>query len=238
MSESRSTPDRHVVALGGGGLASKEGVQIEDYILGLARRSPPRVCFLPTASGDSAEYVVSFYACFAARRCRPSHLGLFSRTISDLRAHLLAQDVIYVGGGNTANMLAVWRTHGVDSALREAWEAGIVLSGVSAGAICWFDAGVTDSFGPELAPLYDGLALLPGSACPHYDGEPSRRPTYRRLVGEGFPGGLAVEDEVALHFVGTELVEVVSPRPDGRAFRLERSRGDVLETPLPARPLT
>jgi dipeptidase E len=128
-------------------------------------------------------------------------------------------------------MLAIWRVHGVDAVLREAWERGIVLAGISAGSICWFEAGVTDSFGEELAPL-PCLGFLAGSNCPHYDSEPQRRPTYRRLVDAGeLPPGLAAEDGVALHFVGTELAEAVAGRPDGRAFRVEPG----VETPLPVR---
>ena len=135
-----------------------------------------------------------------------------------------------MSGGNTANALAIWRVHGVDAILREAWEAGIVLAGASAGMICWFECSVTDSYG-ALAPLHDGLGFLAGSACPHYDGEPERRPTYTRLVADGFPPGLAADDGVALHFDGTELAEVVSWRPDARAYRV----GPDGETPLEPR---
>src|SRR5712691_9029579 len=138
-----------------------------------------------------------------------------------------------VAGGSTANLLAVWRVHGFDRVLREAWESGVVLTGWSAGMICWFEAGVTDSFGPQLAGMRDGLGLLPGSACPHYDAEAERRPTYQGLVGEGFPGGFAAEDLVALHFVDRELAEAVTARPDGRAFRVELVDGAAVETPLP-----
>ena len=120
--------------------------------------------------------------------------------------------MIVVSGGNTANMLAIWRLHGFDQVLREAWEAGIVLTGGSAGLVCWFEACITDSFGPQLQEMRDGLGFLPGSACPHYDGEELRRPTYRRLIDEGFPAGIAADECVALHYEGTELVEVVSPR--------------------------
>src|SRR5919198_619156 len=141
-------------------------------------------------------------------------------TLRDIRHFLLAQDVLYVGGGNTANMLAIWRVHGVDAVLREAWERGIVLAGISAGSICWFEAGVTDSFGEELAPL-SCLGFLSGSNCPHYDSEPQRRPAYRRLVDAGeLPPGLAAEDGVGLHFVGTELAEAISARSNARAFRV------------------
>src|SRR5439155_6484547 len=151
----------------------------------------------------------------------------------DLRELALGSDVILVCGGNTANMLAVWRLHGFDRILREAWEAGIVLCGWSAGMICWFEAGVTDSFGPQLAGMRDGLGFLPGSACPHYDGEERRRPVYRELVADGFPAGYAADDGVGLHFVGTELAEVVSARPGAQAYRV----GSSGETALPTRSL-
>ncbi len=164
---------------------------IDDHVLGLARasrgRERPRVCFLATASGDSPVYIATFYASYA-RKAEASHLALFMRTVDDVEAFLLDQDVIYVGGGNTENMLAVWRVHGVDRALRQAWESGIVMTGLSAGSLCWFETGTTDSFG-GLAALSAGLGLLPGSHSPHYDGEPNRRPYYQRLVGEGrMPG--------------------------------------------------
>lgn len=155
-----------------------------------------------------------------------------------IREHLLAQDAIFVSGGNTANMLAVWRVHGVDAALREAWDEGIVLAGPSAGAICWFECGVTDSFGPELAPLEAALGFLAGSFCPHYDGEPERRPTYRRLVGAGFPAGIAADDGVGVRYAGTELAEVVAEREGATAYSVELVDSEVVETPFPARLLT
>ena len=218
------------MALGGGEFSTDDNTLLDDFVLSLAGRKRPRTCFLPTAQGDSPDYVVDFYEAFR-ERSEPSHLKLFGRPRRDIRDFLLAQDVIYVGGGNTANMLVIWHVHGVDSVLREAWEGGIVLAGISAGSICWFEAGVTDSFGPQLEGLRDGLGFLPGSACPHYDGEELRRPVYTELVAEGFPPGVAADDGVGLHFVGTELAEAVSSRPAGRAFRVD---GDD-ETPLPVR---
>ena len=217
---------RHIVAMGGYGL----GTALDEYILGLARGR--RVCFVPTASAESPEFVVRFYAAFAAR-AEPTHLSFFPWPPEDLRELVCAQDVIYVGGGNTANMLAIWRVHGLDDALRAAWEAGVVLCGSSAGMICWFEAGLTDSFGPQLEGMRDGLGFLPGSACPHYDGEELRRPRYRELVDGGFPAGWAAEDGVGLHFDGTELAEVVSVLPGKRAYRVEPGS----ETPHEAREL-
>ncbi len=230
-------PERRIVALGGGGFSMEpDNPLLDDYILGLTGRARPRVCFVPTASGDADGYVARFYRAFARRGCLATHLPLFQREAADLRAVILDQDAVYVGGGNTVNMLAIWRAHGLDRVLREAWEAGVVLCGISAGALCWFEAGITDSFGPDLAPLRDGLAFLPGSHCPHYDGEPRRRPTYHRCVAEGLPAGVAADDGCALHFEGTTLVDVVASRPAARAYRVERSdRDGVTETPLPAR---
>lgn len=179
-------------------------------------------------------YVRNFYDAFAGR-AEASWLRLFERDGRDLRTFILGQDVVYVGGGNTANMLAIWRLHGVDAILREAWEAGIILAGLSAGSLCWFEAGSTDSFGPGLAPLHDGLGFLPGSHCPHYDGEALRRPSYQRLVADGLAAGYAADDGAALHFVGTELAEVVTSRPAACAYRVELVDGQVVETVLPSR---
>jgi peptidase E len=228
--------ERQIVAMGGGGFSMEETPLLDDYVLRLTGQDRPRVCFVPTAAGDADNYLARFYRSFNADRCRASDLALFTRTIQDLRAFLLTQDVIYVGGGNTANMLAVWRVHGVDAILRGAWEAGIVLCGLSAGGLCWFEGGVTDSFGPPLAPLRDGLGFLTGSFCPHYDGEAQRRPTYQRLVAEGqIAAGYAADDGVGLHFVGADLAAVVSSRPNARAYRVERGGDAAEETALPTR---
>lgn len=228
--------DRQIVALGGGGFSDEgPGSPLDDFILGLARRQRPRVCLLATASGDADSYVANFYRALSARDCRPTDLALFQRTVADLEATLLGQDVIYVGGGNTANLLAVWRLHGVDRILLRAWEQGIVLAGVSAGAICWFEAAVTDSFGLELSGMRDGLGFLPGSACPHYDSEVRRRPVYHELVAAGFPPGYAADDRVGLHFSGTDLVEAVSSSVGRRAYEVKLEGGTVIERPIEPR---
>lgn len=226
---------RQIVALGGGGFSMEpDNPLLDDYVLSLAGKEMPRVCFVPTASGDADAYIERFYAAFEPPRAQPTHLALFERDDRHLRAFLLTQDVIYVGGGNVANMLALWRLHGVDAILRECWDAGIILCGISAGMNCWFEACSTDSFGP-LAPLRDGLGFLPGSACPHYDGEAERRPTFLQFVESGeLPGGYAAEDGAALHFADTEFMRVVTSRPGARAFRVERVDDEVIETPLEA----
>jgi dipeptidase E len=213
----------HVVAIGGGAFWDPPGdPRLDAFILALAARERPRVCFVPTAGGDADPYVARFYRAMRAYDCRPADLVLFNRTIGDLAAFVAEQDVFWVGGGSTANLLAVWRRHGLDVLLRDAYEGGAVLCGISAGMNCWFESCTTDSFGLELAPLHDGLGLLAGSACPHYDGEPQRRPLYRRLVDEGaLAPGWAAEDDVALHFRAGELVEAVTLREGAAAYRVE-----------------
>lgn len=180
-----------------------------------------RVCFVPTASGDARSYIERFYRAFEKHRCRATHPAFFARERRgpDPAKVLLAQDLIYVGGGNTANLLAVWRVHGVDVAMREARRRGIVLCGISAGMICWFDCSITDSFG-RLAALNDGLGLLSGSAGPHYDGEANRRTTYHRLIARRFPAGVAADDGAAIHFVGKRIFRCVCSRPDAAAYRV------------------
>lgn len=220
----------------GGFSTEPENPLLDDFVLGLTSAQKPRVCFVGTASGDAYNYRDRFYQAFDGR-AETTHLSLFERYPEDLRTFVLRQHVLYVGGGNTANLLAIWRVHGLDAIMREAWAAGVVLAGISAGMICWFEASVTDSFGGPLAPLHDGLRLLPGSACPHYDGEVNRRPTYRRLIGEGtLPAGYAADDGVALHFVGRQLAEVVTSRPHARAYWVQvDDHGKVCEAALRAR---
>jgi dipeptidase E len=221
-----------IVAMGGLSWDDAERRRLEDYFLGFAQRERPRVLFVPTAAADAAEPTLNIVSQLGDR-AQVSHLPFFPWPPPDVREVVLDQDVIFVSGGNTANALAIWRVHGFDEILREAWEAGIVLTGWSAGMICWFDAGVTDSFGPQLEGMRDGLGFLPGSACPHYDGEAERRPVYTRLVREGFPPGLAADDCVALRFDGTELAEVVSAREGAGAYRVSPQG----EEPIEARPL-
>ncbi len=213
------------MALGGGGFSmEKDSSLLDDYILSLTCSARPRVCFLPTASGDADHYVVRFYRRFSAR-ATPSHVSLFRRdqgadgVEDDLATHLLAQDLIYVGGGNVVSMLGAWRAHGLDSVLRRAWRRGIVLCGPSAGSLCWFAESLSAFHG---APRrVRGLGLLPYSNCVHYDAEPERRAEYHRFVAAGMRAGFAAEDGVALHFRGTLLERSVSSRSDGRAYRVE-----------------
>jgi len=191
------------------------------YVLDLARKPRPKILFVPTASGDDSAYLLTFYQALGGVDCEPSHLALFNRTVDDIAGRIHSQDVVMVGGGNTANMLAIWRLHGVEDALRNAYRSGTILTGWSAGCICWFEAGITDSFTLELGPLHDGLKLLKGSACPHYDSEERRRPVYAREIAAGLAPGIALDDAVAARFDDEQLVEIVSAKPSGRAFRVD-----------------
>jgi dipeptidase E len=231
--------DRHVVAMGGGGFSMDDPV-LDRYVLGIVDARRPKVCFLPTATSNVATYVARFLDAFPARSFEPTFLDLFDRTVSDLRGFFAEQDVVYVGGGSTANLLAVWRVHGVDVALRRAWEAGVVLAGVSAGANCWFEASTTDSFLRGHAdPLTDGLGLLAGSFCPHYGSEPERQPRFREYIASGkLPPGFAADDFAGLHFVGADVAEVVVSRPGAGAYRVTRDDAGAHELSLPVRRLT
>jgi len=221
-------PEPQIVGIGGAGDTPEQTHALLDHVLSLTGKQRPRVVHVPTAMGDSAESIVFMYERLSGL-CDLSHLRFFPWPPSDLREVVLSQDAISVGGGNVANMLAIWRVHGFGDVLREAWEKGIVLFGVSAGMLCWFEAVVTDSFGPQLEGLRDGLGFLAGSACPHYDGEAMRRPRYRELVDNGFPEGIAAEDGVGVHYVGTELREVVSCRPGATAYRVTRDGEERLD---------
>ena len=219
----------------------RRGPLIEHAIKLAGKPDRARFCYLGTAQGDSLNGIAGYYRAFAGSDVRTSHLELFSMpNVPDVRAHLLAQDVIWVGGGSVANLLALWRLHGVDEALRECWEAGVVLGGVSAGSICWHLGGPTDSFGPELRPITNGLGLLPYGNGVHYDSEAQRRPLLHRLVAEGtLPTSYATDDGVGLSYAGTDLVEAVADRPAVAAYRIERdASGEVIETRIEPRLLT
>lgn len=209
---------RRIVACGGQQL---ESAALTRYVLGLVGEPRPSVLFLATASGDDPANLLRFYETFAAHPCEATHLALFRRTVDDIAALIAAQHVVMVAGGNTANMLAIWRLHGVEDALRRAYQKGTILTGWSAGCICWFESGITDSFTLELGPLRDGVGLLKGSACPHYDSEERRRPVYTREIAAGLLPGIALDDGVAARYDDEQLVEIVSARPEGRAFRVD-----------------
>ncbi len=221
---------RQIVAFGGGGFSMESGNPLlDDYVLGLTGAERPKVCFLPSASGDADHYIVRFYRAFAADRCEASHISLFRREQGpeDLHDHLLEQDLIYVGGGSVVSLLGVWRAHGIDAILREAWERGIVLCGLSAGSLCWFSEAVTGFHGPPRE--VEGLGLLPFSNCVHYEPRSSRRRAYHDFLRAGMRPGYAAEDGAALHFVGTELSRVVASRPEARGYRLDAVGERVVE---------
>jgi dipeptidase E len=227
-----------IVALGGGGFSMEWGnTLLDDHVLALTGSPRPRVCFLPTASGDADHYVVRFYRAFPASRCEPSHISLFRREtgVGDPRAHLLAQDLVYVGGGSLVSLLGAWRAHGIDRALYDAWRAGIVMCGGSAGSLCWFSHAVS-SFHEGPPRLIEGLGFLPWSNTVHYAEELGRRGAFLDAVAGGAPPGYGVGDGAALHFVGKELAEVVSSRLGSRAVHVttDGARG-VGERELPVR---
>jgi peptidase E len=205
---------------------------LDDYVLSQSRRSRPRICFLGCASGDASSYVERFYTAFSRRACEPTHLAMFTTPPPDIATIVPRQDIFYVGGGSTRNLLVIWREWGLDRLLAREWRRGKVFAGLSAGSLCWFESGVSDSYGPELAPVF-ALGWLKGSHCPHYDGEAARRPAYHALVRSGkVAAGYAADDGAALHFVGRRLHRIVSSRPHAKAYRVSKSSGDVVERAL------
>jgi dipeptidase E len=224
-----------IVAFGGGGFAMEpSNPLLDDYALSLCRRSRPRVCMIPTASGDAQVWLDRFYDAFDDGRCEPSHLTLFSRSVTDLHAYLSDKDLLYVGGGNTVNLIAIWRAQGLAEVLPEVLAGGTVACGVSAGGLCWFERGITDSYGPGLNPLHDGLGLLSGGFCPHYDSDPRRPDAFRDFVRDTGLPGIAAEDGVGLHYADGRLVRVVSSRPEARAWLAEPlGEGDVRVETMP-----
>ena len=223
-----------IFAIGGAALPENpDNLLLVKYFLSLTKKRKPRVCFIGAAHGDADAGRLRFYAGFSQFNCTPAHLPLFARTPRNLESFVLEHDAIYVGGGNTRSMLAVWREWSLDVYLRQAWERGVVLGGVSAGSICWFEQGVTDSIAGPLTTL-DCLGFLPGSNCPHYDSETLRRPTYRRMVAGGkILEGIAADDGAALHYVDGKLLRAVAGRPRAKAYRLTRVGRRTVEKALP-----
>ncbi|HEX7064018.1 MAG TPA: peptidase E [Bacillales bacterium] len=220
---------RQIIAMGGGGFSMEpENPLLDRYILAQTAKKQPKVCFLPTASGDAEGYIDQFYKAFRDLFCKPSHLSLFRPPSSDLEDFVLEKDAIYVGGGNTKNMLVLWKEWGLDSILQKAWDSGVVLAGLSAGAICWFEEGVCDALPGEYSRL-KALGFLSGSHGPHYDGEPELRNAYQKLIENGMSNGIAADDGVALHYIDRELYRGVSSRPRARAYFLQYREGSVTE---------
>lgn len=226
-----------IIALGGGGFSMEpENLALDRYIIAQTGKDSPRVCFLGQASSEHPDYIVNFYTAFNQLYCKASHLSLFKPHTADIEDYLCAQDIIYVGGGNTRSMLAVWREWGLDKILRTAGQNGTVLAGISAGAICWYEYGLTDSIPGQINPL-PCLGYLSGTCSPHYDGEESRRPAYHRLVLAGdVPAGIALDDGAAAHYIDGERVAIVTSRPDAHAYWVEKTaEGDISETQLESR---
>ena len=228
-----------MLAVGGGMLMPRDAVPLQvKYAIELTGQARPRLCVLNTAVGDDPNAYLRFYDRLAETPARVRHLALFPMpNVADPEDLLMSQDVIFVGGGSVANMVAVWRVHGIDEILRKAWHAGIVLAGSSAGGICWFEGGTTDSFGMRLRPFTDGLGMLAGSFCPHYNSEQERRPLYRRLVADGtLPDGVACDDGAGAHYVDETLAELVADRPEANAYRVAADgAGGAFETVLDVR---
>ena len=227
---------RTILALGGGGFTMEpDNPLLDEFALSLARRREPRILFLPTASGDPDAQITAFRSRFGGRECRARDLSLFrlhgsTRTLAEI---VLEQDVVYVGGGSMRNLLAIWRAHGLDAILAEAWRRGVVLAGLSAGAMCWFEGGITKS-GGQAAPIA-GLGMIPASFTVHADGEPERLPVFLRAVRDGvLPGGWAADDGVGLLFRGTRLDRVVSSRPGATAERCDAVAGELVRRRLDA----
>lgn len=226
---------RQIIALGGGGFSMEpDNLALDDYVRRASGKAIPRVCFLAQASGESLDYTLRFYRAFNQLGCQATHLSLFACPPQEIAAILLAQDVIYVGGGNTKSMLALWQAWELPAILHQAYTQGVVLAGISAGANCWFETCITDSAAPRLDVLA-GMGFLPGSFCPHYDGEVERRPAFHRLLAEGrIQPGYAADDGAAFHFIDDALHQVVISRPHARGYQLTRTADGVQETPLPA----
>ena len=227
---------QQIIALGGGGFSmTPENLALDRYILDQSRAARPKVCFLGQASAESVDYALKFYRAFTRLGAEPAELRLYQDTPRDIRAQLLLQDVIYVGGGNTLNMIALWRAWDIPAILREALEQGIVLAGISAGAICWFERGLSDSR-PGGFSAVEALGFLPGSFSPHFDGEPGRRPRFHELVQAGeLPAGLAADDDVALHFIDGELRLILGAREGAAAYRVSPGASAAREERLAAK---
>lgn len=222
-----------IVAMGGGGWAMEpDNLSLDQYILNQAGKQRPKVCLLPTARGDPESYVLQFYQAFSQLACTPSYLSLFRLPTADLEGFVLDKDVIYVGGGNLRSMLAVWREWDMERILRKAYDAGVLLAGMSAGANCWFEQCTTDSAPGELRPM-TCMGLLPGSFSPHYDGEPQRRPALHRLLLSGeIKPGFAADDGAAIHFVDGRVWRAVRSRPTANAYRVSKKGSQIMEDPL------
>jgi dipeptidase E len=221
---------KQIIAMGGGGFSMEpENPLLDKYILNQSKSTQPKVCFISTASGDAEGYIQRFYQAFNNNNCFPSHLSLFKPPTKDLEDYILDKDILYVGGGNTRNLLVLWREWGIDKYIRKAWENNVILSGLSAGSICWFEEGVTDSIPGELTRL-ECLGFIKGSSCPHYDGEADRRSSYHRMVEENkIKNGIAMDDGAAVHFHDDKIFKVISSRPLAKVYQVGNMDNQVTE---------
>lgn len=224
---------QQIIAMGGGGFSMEpDNLALDRYVIAQTGKTRPSVCFLSQASGEAQLYIINFYKAFNQLDCRASHLSLFNPHTADLEGYLMAQDIIYVGGGNTKSMLALWREWGLDVILRKAGDNGTLLAGISAGAICWFEECTTDSIPGDLTVL-KAMGYLSGSCTPHYDGEAQRRPTVARVIGSGaMMAGYAFDDSAAGHFVDGKLKTCVSSKPNAKGYYVEAVNGEAVETML------
>lgn len=222
-----------IIAMGGGGFSMEpDNLALDQYILTQANTNHPKVCFVPTASADAESYILQFYKAFTQLDCQPSYLSLFKLPTANLESFILEKDVIYVGGGNTRSLLAVWREWNLDKIFRKAYKSGIVLAGISAGANCWFEQCTTDSVPGKLSVL-DCLGLLSGSFCPHYDGEPERQPSFHQFIKEGqILPGFAADNSAAIHFVNGQPLHAISSQPTAKAYRVSLVDKQVVEETL------
>tara|TARA_B100000965_G_scaffold399441_1_gene419407 strand:- start:26 stop:718 length:693 start_codon:yes stop_codon:yes gene_type:complete len=221
--------DKHIIAIGGGGFGrNPSSNSIEKYILNLSVKDSPRICFLPTATGDNDTYIVRFYSVFTPLNCIPSHIEFFNRT-KDIDEHIMNQDIVFVGGGNTKSMLAVWSDWGMNNILRNAYNKGTIMSGVSAGAICWFTSGITDSWNDQLKIL-PCLDFIDGTCCPHYDEEPSRIPYVNKVLHEKkITNCISIEGGSALHFINGSPYKNVSFKKNKNSYNVYIDKGDIIK---------
>lgn len=220
---------KQIIAIGGGGFTSENpNLKIENYLLTQTKKDKPKICFLPQASHEAPEYILKFLETFMKLGAEPSWVSLFGRVEDSWKRKILEQDIIYVGGGNTKSMIALWKAWGMDQILKEAYSKGIVMSGISAGAICWFEQGITDSVWP--LGVVDGLGFLNGSTCPHFDTEAERQEVYRSKVNEAaIKPGIALEDCVAAHFIDGKLAHVIKSNETKKAIKINVGNESIIE---------
>ena len=223
---------KHVIAIGGGGFGRKNSSQlIEEYLLSISGKNYPKICFLPTATGDNDSYIVRFYSIFTRLQCVPSHIEFFNRTI-DIENHIMDQDIVFVGGGNTKSMLAIWNDWGMSQLLKEAYNKGVIMSGVSAGAICWFSSGITDSWDNELRIL-PCLNFISGTCCPHYDEEPERIPYVKKmLLEEQLTNCISIEGGSAMHFIDGKPFKNVCFKNKKNTYEVFLDNNEIVERPF------